>query len=312
MEKIRLIISKCLLGDKVRYNGGHKKDLLIKEIIGKYTNFLPVCPEVECGLSIPRDPMILVKNKQKITLISKTNKTDYTNQITTWIYKKIEEIKKEDIDGFIFKSKSPSCGLKVSILDNSSKTIFKGEGLWAKSCKKNFPDLPKIEEISLYNFYERDNFFSSIFVIKQFKTIQYSNRKEDLKKFHYQHKLFLKSKDPKIFHKLDKCFYSIIETDINSRFIEKYKAYLINILNKKITKKFYINLYHNIISTIKKECPLLKKTLDLYKLGDINEIYLIETAKHYILFKDIKTLKEQFYIKPNKLDFGLRFLLHIP
>ena len=110
--KIRLGISSCLMGNPVRYDGGHKLDEFLVRTLGAYVDYVPVCPEVECGMSIPREALRLVGDPAAPGLITVKTKKDYTGQMTNWARRRVCELEAEDLCGFIFKSRSPSSGME--------------------------------------------------------------------------------------------------------------------------------------------------------------------------------------------------------
>ena len=130
-DKIRLGISACLLGEKVRYDGGHKWDRFITGTLGKYVDFVPVCPEVECGLGIPREAMRLVGDPQNPRLVTVRSGIDHTDRMLDWARKRVTELEKEELCGFIFKSDSPSSGMeRVKVYGPSGSPAKTGVGLF--------------------------------------------------------------------------------------------------------------------------------------------------------------------------------------
>jgi uncharacterized protein YbbK (DUF523 family) len=145
--KIKLGISACLLGQAVRYDGGHKLDRFLAETLGEVVDYVPVCPEVECGMPVPREAMHLVGNPEFPRLITIQTGVDKTNQMTCWAEKRVGELMKDGLMGFIFKSNSPSCGMEsVAVYDEINGTVSKGVGLFARAFMKHFPLLPVEEE----------------------------------------------------------------------------------------------------------------------------------------------------------------------
>ena len=113
-EKIRLGVSSCLLGRPVRYDGGHQHDRFLTDTLGQYVEFVPVCPEVECGLTIPREAMRLVGDPADPRLVTRKSGKDYTDQMKNWASRRVSELALEELDGFIFKRMSPSSGMAQS------------------------------------------------------------------------------------------------------------------------------------------------------------------------------------------------------
>jgi uncharacterized protein YbbK (DUF523 family) len=164
MEKIRLGVSSCLLGEKVRYDGGHKLDRLLIDTLGKYVDYVPVCPEVECGLGIPRNPMRLEGNPETPRLIVTRTREDLTGRMETWAKKRVAELEKEDLCGYIFKSDSPSSGMeRVKVYNEKSMPVKNGVGIFAKIFMEHFPLLPVEDEGRLHDPGLRENFIERIF-----------------------------------------------------------------------------------------------------------------------------------------------------
>lgn len=168
MEKIKLGISACLLGEKVRYDGGHKLDSFLKDSLGKYVEYVPVCPEVECGLGVPRKSMRLEGEPDSLRLIITETGQDVTKRMVNWAQKRMIQLEKEDIRGFIFKSDSPSCGIKrVKVYNERCMPVDAGVGIFAKIFMKHFPFLPVQDEESLHDSGLRGNFIAKLQFRKQ-------------------------------------------------------------------------------------------------------------------------------------------------
>jgi uncharacterized protein YbbK (DUF523 family) len=159
MEKFKVGISSCLLGEKVRYDGGHKLDSYLKDTLSKYVEYIPVCPEVECGLGVPRKSMRLEGNPDSPKLIVTETREDMTKRMVIWSKKRVIQLEKDDICGFIFKSNSPSCGMEpVNIYNEKSMPIKTGTGIFAGIFMKYFPLLPLENEEHLHDPGLREKF----------------------------------------------------------------------------------------------------------------------------------------------------------
>jgi len=168
MEKIKLGISSCLLGKNVRYDGGHKLDSFLKDSLGKYVEYVPVCPEVECGLGVPRKSMRLEGEPDSLRLIITETRQDVTKRMVNWAQKRVIQLEKEDIRGFIFKSDSPSCGIKkVKIYNEKNMPVDAGVGIFAQIFMKHFPSLSVQDEENLHDSGLRENFIVNLQFRKQ-------------------------------------------------------------------------------------------------------------------------------------------------
>ena len=165
--KIKLGISSCLLGNAVRYDGGHKRDRFLTDTLGRYVDFVPVCPEVEIGLGIPREAMRLVGELTHPRLLTIRSRIDHTERMMVWAQKRVKELEKENLCGFIFKSDSPSSGLeRVKVYDPNGIPVKKGVGLFARVFIDHFPLLPVEDEGRLHDPLLRENFHREYFCLE--------------------------------------------------------------------------------------------------------------------------------------------------
>ena len=166
--KIKLGISSCLLGFNVRYDGGHKLDGFLKNTLGAYVDYFSVCPEVECGLGVPRESMRLEGEPDNPRLVTTGGKQDRTDLLVNWANKQVAELEAENLCGFIFKSDSPSCGMERGKVYNEKGMADKtGIGIFARIFMEYFPLLPVEDEGQLQDPMLRENFLERIFALKR-------------------------------------------------------------------------------------------------------------------------------------------------
>lgn len=164
---VKIGISSCLLGENVRYDGGHKLDIFLKNILGLYVQYLPVCPESECGFGIPREAMRLEDPLESPRLITIKTRKDMTQRMIEWAEKRVVELEKDDLCGFIFKSRSPSCGMeRVKIYNEKGMPVMKGVGLFARAFMEHFPLIPVEEDERVHDTQLRENFMERIFTAR--------------------------------------------------------------------------------------------------------------------------------------------------
>ncbi|MBN1247023.1 MAG: DUF523 domain-containing protein, partial [Anaerolineae bacterium] len=151
--RIRVGVSTCLLGERVRYDGGHKHDRYVTDVLGQYVDeWVPVCPEVESGLPIPRESMRLVGDPENPRLIMPRSGTDQTERMMTFTRVKLDELAQAKLNGFIFKKNSPTSGaFRVKVYDKNGVPSASGSGLFAGAFMKRFPHLPVEEEGRLHD-----------------------------------------------------------------------------------------------------------------------------------------------------------------
>ena len=168
MTKPLVGISACLLGEHVRYDGGHKLEPCLLDVLGKSVEFIPICPETECGLGVPREAIQLEEKNGSILLMTCTTRLDITPKMQKWIKIRLDALGQLPLCGFIFKTKSPSCGprrIEVFLPDGSIR--YDGTGLFASGFKKRFPRIPVEDEERLRKNPLREIFLKKIFALQQ-------------------------------------------------------------------------------------------------------------------------------------------------
>ncbi|MBF0201833.1 MAG: DUF523 domain-containing protein [Desulfamplus sp.] len=165
LEPVKIGMSICLLGEPVRYDGGDKRDRFITDILEPYFIFVPVCPEVECGMTTPREPMHLVGDPENPRLVVITTGEDKTEIIHAWMGDKLSDLEKAGLGGYIFKSRSPSCGLyRIKVYDRKGHLKSNnGRGIFTRAFMDRFPGIPVEDEERLRDPGIRENFIKNIF-----------------------------------------------------------------------------------------------------------------------------------------------------
>jgi uncharacterized protein YbbK (DUF523 family) len=165
-DKIKIGISSCLLGERVRYDGEHKQDHYLTDTLGRYIEWIPVCPEVEYGLPVPREQMCLTGDPQSPRLVTIKTGIDHTDGMLKWAMSRLKELERNNLCGFIFKSKSPSSGYK-GVKVYSPKGIRRGSGIFAGAFIKHFPHIPVEDEVSLQDPKVMKSFIGRVFAMKR-------------------------------------------------------------------------------------------------------------------------------------------------
>lgn len=168
-NSIKIGVSSCLLGEPVRYDGGHKHDHYITDTLGRYFSLVPVCPEVGCGLPVPREALRLEGDPAAPRLLTHQSRVDLTAQMQAFCSAKVQELEEEDLCGFIFKKNSPSSGLYRVKVYNNGLAVKSGRGLFAAAVAQHFPLLPLEEEGRLGDPRLRENFIARVFSYRRWK-----------------------------------------------------------------------------------------------------------------------------------------------
>ncbi len=313
-EKPILIgISTCLTGKSVRYNGGHKKDAFLLNTLGQYFDYIPVCPEVECGMPIPRESMRLEGTPEKYRLITHKTKSDKTDIMQTWGESRLQDLAPLDLCGYIFKSKSPSSGLhRVKIYSSDSSHIWHtGRGIWADMFTRRFPLIPVEEDGRLHDPGLRENFIEKVFVFQRWREfLKAEPGYGDLVKFHTRHKLLIMSHDVSLYRSMGR----LVADSRREPFQDLLKTYLSQLLqamDRLGTVKKHLNVLQHIMGYFKSELSgdekqELTDLLDQYRNGNLPLIVPVTMLNHYVRKYDEKYLTQQWYLHPHPVEMKLR------
>jgi uncharacterized protein YbgA (DUF1722 family)/uncharacterized protein YbbK (DUF523 family) len=312
VSTIRLGISTCLLGEPVRYDGGHKRDRFITDTLGQYVEFVPVCPETECGLGIPRESMHLAGNPASPRLVTTRTKVDHTDRMVAWARKRLEELEQEDLCGFIFKSDSPSSGMeRVRVYGDTGMPERKGVGIFARMFMEQFPLLPVEEEGRLHDPKLRENFIESIFALKRWRDLLKDHpTRGKLVAFHTEHKLLILSHSPKHNQLMGKLVAEAKHV-LPGKLYREYETLFVAALRVKTTTKKNTNVLQHLMGYFKKELSAdekqeLLEVINGYYQGLAPLIVPITLLRHYVRKYDQSYLKHQLYLNPHPVELKLR------
>jgi len=312
VEKIKLGISACLLGENVRYDGGHKLDRFLTDTLGQYVEYVPVCPEVECGLPIPREAMHLEGNPDYPRLVTIRTKQDMTDRMVQWARKRVIDLEKEDLYGFIFKSDSPSNGMeRVKVYNEKGMPVKKGVGIFAKIFMDHFPLLPVEDEGRLQDPNLRENFIERIFTLKGWREVlAKKERRGIVVDFHTRHKLLILSHSPKHYQTMGKLVAMAKDLALKELY-QQYQTLLMESLELKTTPKKNANVLQHMMGYFREQLSSdekkeLLEVIDHYRKGYIPLVVPITLISHYVRKYDQPYLKEQIYLNPHPLELQLR------
>jgi len=311
-DRLRLGISRCLLGDRVRYDGQHKLDRFITETLGRYVDFVPVCPEVECGLPVPREAMRLVGDPDDPRLMTQRTNVDLTEQMLTWARRRVIELEKEDLRGFIFKSKSPSSGMeRVKVYNGRGGLSGRGPGMFAREFMRHFPLLPVEDEGRLNDPDLRENFIERVFTLQRYReATRPSAQLKNLMKFHEQHKLLIQSHSSEAARAMGVLLAGAGKKQADKA-CERYESMLLDALRLKATPKKHTNVLQHMLGHFKKhlthdEKGEMLEIIGLYHDGLVPLIVPVTMFRHYVRKYEVPWLQGQYYLNPNPVELKLR------
>ena len=312
-QTIKIGVSSCLLGKEVRYNGGHSHDRYITDILGQYFSFVDVCPEVEAGFGIPRETLRLVGKPEAPRLLTSRTGKDFTDIMQNWAQNKIVELEKENLCGFIFKSKSPSSGMeRVKVYtEKGFPGSNKGVGLFARAFMAHFPLLPFEEEGRLHDAALRENFIERIFALKRWRRMaEQKKNRGDIVAFHTAHKLQIMSHSQKHYRDMGRLVARIKDIPLESLY-QQYEAMFMQALTLKATVKKNVNVLQHMAGYFKKlltkdEKQELQEVIEQYHRFYTPLIVPITLINHYVRKYGQEYLQKQYYLNPHPIELKLR------
>lgn len=305
-------ISSCLLGERVRYDGQHKHDPYLTETLGRFFEWVPVCPEVECGLSIPREAMRLVGDPERPRLVTQKTGIDHTERMQAWARKRLRELEPLDLHGYVFKRASPSSGLeRVKVYEGSGMPRKVGVGLWARAFTEHFPLLPAEEEGRLHDPVLRENFIERVFALKSFReTVARGRTRANLVEFHARHKLLLMSHSPEKLRELGRLVAHAKELPPTELY-ERYQVLLLATLAVHATVRKHVNVLQHMLGYFKRQLDAAEKVelleaIDQYRRELVPLLVPLTLLKHYIRKHGEPYLATQVYLSPHPVELRLR------
>jgi uncharacterized protein YbgA (DUF1722 family)/uncharacterized protein YbbK (DUF523 family) len=312
MEKIKLGISKCLLGENVRFDGGHKLDRFLTETLGQYVDYVPVCPEVECGLPVPRESMHLEGDPDAPRLVTTRTKQDMTERMLGWTRKRVVELEKENLMGFVFKSDSPSSGMeRVRVYNEKGMAVKTGVGMFARAFMQHFPLLPVEEEGRLHDPRLRENFIERIFAFKRWREVLSQNGgRGALVDFHTKHKLLILSHSTRHYQEMGKQVAQPKGIPLKELY-QHYQVLFMESLQLKTTSKKNANVLMHMMGYFKEQLSPDEKQevlelIHLYRKEFLPLVVPVTLIKHFVRKYDQPYLKEQVYLNPHPMELQLR------
>lgn len=302
---VKIGISACLFGEPVRYDGGHRRDPFLVEILGRYVTFVPVCPEVECGLGVPREAMRLTGDPAAPRLVTIHTGQDLTDRMKKWADRRVAELEKENLCGFIFKSRSPSSGMeRVKVYQGGGAPVKTGVGLFAKAFIARFPLLPVEDDGRLRDPGLRKNFITRIFVLKRWRGLLANNKtRAGLVAFHASHALLLLSHSEKHYRTMGKLIARAKDLPPAELF-GQYETLILEALRLKSTLAKNSSVLLHILGNLKKmlsrdEKQEMMEIIDRYRHGVVPLIVPITLINHYVRKHEDAYLAGQVYLNPD-------------
>jgi uncharacterized protein YbgA (DUF1722 family)/uncharacterized protein YbbK (DUF523 family) len=312
---VRVGISSCLLGSAVRFDGGHKRDAFLTGTFGRLVEWVPVCPEVECGLGTPRESMRLVRAGGDVRLLTIRTSVDLTDRMEAFARRRVAEVAFEGLSGYVLKKDSPSCGLeRVKVYDAHGTAARTGRGLFASLLVDRFPALPVEEEGRLSDPRLRENFVARVFAYSRLRGM-FSGRwtAGDVVRFHTAHKLMLLAHSPQAYRRLGRVVARVRDVPA-AAFERHYTDAFMAALSVIATPGRHTNVLQHMTGYLDGRLDRASKaellgTIEDYRLELVPLIVPITMLRHHLRTHAVPYLAAQVYMEPHPRELKLRNLV---
>ena len=309
---IRLGVSSCLLGEAVRYDGGHKHDRFLTDVLGPSVEWVSVCPEIELGLGVPRDTLRLVGTPKAPRLVQEKTGEDLTARMRRYAEDRVRALAALELDGYVLKRASPSCGLfRVRVYRDSGVPAADGRGLFAVALTGALPALPVEEEGRLTDPAIRENFIERVFLAARWREFVAARpRPRDLVAFHAAHKLLVLAHSPAHYGRLGRLAAAAGKAFTRAT-LEAYHALLMEAVAVRATRGRHANVLHHMAGYFKRDLTAderaeVVEVIEEYRRGLVPLVVPITLVNHYVRRLGVRYLADQVYLRPHPKELMLR------
>lgn len=309
---LRIGVSSCLLGNEVRYNGGHARNRFVVDTLGNWFEWVPVCPEVEIGMGTPRPTVRLEAHSDSVRLVCPTTGEDFTGPMTNYAGRRVRELIKLDLDGFILKRGSPSCGMeRIKVWGDKNVNRRNGVGLFAQALMERWPTLPVEEEGRLNDAGIRENFIERVFCRNRWRIlVQRGLTRRRIVAFHTAHKLLLRAHNEAGYRRMGRLVASAGQIS-DRELYARYEHELDVAMKTRATKKKHRNVLQHSIGYLKRALAPPEKreilaAIDDYAAGLLPLVVPLTLLRFNIKKHEIEYLGGQLYFDPHPKELMLR------
>jgi uncharacterized protein YbgA (DUF1722 family)/uncharacterized protein YbbK (DUF523 family) len=314
---VRIGISACLLGQEVRYNGGHKRDAFLTDIFGRYVEWVPVCPEVEIGLGTPRPAMRLVRIGEDTRLVTPETGADHTEAMRGWGERRVEELAGEGLAGYVLKKDSPSCGMErvklypMSAMGEKTMPVKEGRGLFAEALIRRFPGLPVEEEGRLHDPPLRENFITRVFVRERWMREEERGwTRAALMRFQETHKFLIMARNQAGMRRLGRLLGDSPRDETAAALARRYHDELVEVLRRPPTRRGHTNVLQHLAGFVSDGLDRgdrleLTESIERYHAGLLPLIVPITLLRHHVRRLGTEYLRDQVYLHPHPQELML-------
>ncbi len=310
---IRLGVSTCLMGENVRYDGGHQRDRFLIDTLGEFVEWVPVCPEVEIGLSTPREAMHLAGDPEHPRLVTIKTGDDYTERMQAWARERLDQLADVNLHGFVFKSRSPSSGLyRVKVYDEHGMPSRTGTGIFPRAVMDRFPLLPLEEDGRLHDMGLRENFIERVFAYYRWTCmLQKDPSPGGVVAYHTAHKLTMMAHSPAHYQRMGRLVAGA-GTLPWSELVDRYGRLLMEGLEVMSTRGRHANVLQHLMGFLKEFLSADDKAELLDMIHDYQQrlvplIVPLTLLRHHLRRNPVpEWAHQQVYLNPYPKELMLR------
>ncbi|MBW8873335.1 MAG: DUF1722 domain-containing protein [Acidobacteria bacterium] len=313
--KVRIGISACLLGQEVRYNGGHKRDDFLVDTFGPFVEWVPVCPEVELGMGTPRPAIRLERIGGGVRLRMPSTGADLTDVMRNFSRGRVEALATLSLDGYVLKKDSPSCGLeRVKVYPpagGAGASAKDGRGIFAQALLARLPHLPVEEEGRLNDPRLRESFVTRVFAHHRWQEGGRAGwTRAALMRYHERHELLLMARNPSALRRLGRLLGDAGRSDSVQELTDSYLAGLTATLSRPASRRGHTNVLHHLLGFISDRLDRgdraeLVATIERYRLGLAPLVAPMTLIRHHVRRQEVECLRDQVYLEPHPHELVL-------
>jgi uncharacterized protein YbgA (DUF1722 family)/uncharacterized protein YbbK (DUF523 family) len=309
---IRIGVSSCLLGREVRWDGGHKRDAFLVDQLGPFVEWVPVCPEVELGMGVPRETIQLREQDGTLRLLAGRSGTDWTERMAGFARTRVHQLERLELCGYVLKKGSPTCGMeRVPVRNASGMPEKRGRGLFAAALIAASESLPVEEEGRLSDPRLRENWIERVFAYRRLRSL-FGPRwtRGALVAFHTAHKLQLMSHSPRHYAELGR-LVAEAKGLARAELRDRYRRGFMDALRQLATPRRQVNVLHHVMGHLRgradeRDRRELLDLIDDYGRGLVPLIVPITLIRHHVTRLGVEYLAGQVYLEPHPKELMLR------
>ena len=313
-QRILVGVSTCLLGDEVRWDGGHKHDRYLTGILGEHFRFVPVCPEAELGMGIPREPVSLHGDLENPRMIGSKSGEDWTDRMNRWSRRKLKELVPLGLSGYVLRKGSPSCGMERVPVKGGKGGMprKKGMGLFAAELRRRLPMLPVEEDGRLNDPGLRESFIVRVFAHHRLQRLFDGGRfrRGEVVEFHSQQKYLLMAHSPQHYKELGQ-LVAQVKDYTPAEFRDRYQQGIMEALQVRATPRKHVNVMQHLLGYLRQligpaERDDILRVIDQYRQGVVPLVVPLTLLHHHVKVQEIEYLLDQVYLRPAPEELALR------